>query len=77
MLRYVAVDTRNWLPGKKVLISPRWVSGVSCNHREVYVDLERAEIKTAPEWGPNAPLDREYEIRLDEHNVRTPYWVYR
>ena len=35
------------------------------------------EVKSAPEWDPDIPLDREYETRLHEHYGRTPYWVYR
>jgi hypothetical protein len=27
----MVVDTRNWLPGKKVLIAPRWIDRVSWN----------------------------------------------
>lgn len=76
-IRYAVVGTRNWLPGKKVLISPRWISEVSWNWREVYTDLERSEIKSAPEWDPDAPIDCEYEIRLHEHYGRPPYWTYR
>ncbi|QIN78368.1 PRC-barrel domain containing protein [Rubrobacter marinus] len=76
-IRYVVVDTRDWLPGKKVLISPRWTSSVSWPQKELYVDLTQDEIKGAPEWDPNAPLDREYETRLHEHYGRPPYWVYR
>ena len=72
----LGVDTRNWLPGKKVLVSPRWVSEVSWNRREVYTDLESSEIKSAPEWDPDAPIDHEYEIRLHEHYGRPPYWLY-
>jgi sporulation protein YlmC with PRC-barrel domain len=75
-IRYVVVDTRNWLPGRKVLVSPRWIPGVSWRRREVYVNLTRDEIKSAPEWDPDAPLDREYETRLYEHYGRPPYWVY-
>ncbi len=75
-IRYLGVDTRNWLPGKKVLVSPRWVSEVSWTRREVYTDLESSEIKSAPEWDPDAPIDYEYEIRLHEHYGRPPYWLY-
>ncbi len=77
VIRYVGVYTSNWLPGKKVLISPRWISEVSWNRREVYTDLESSEIKSAPEWDPDAPIDHEYEIRLHEHYGRPPYWLYR
>ncbi len=74
-IRYVAVDTRNWLPGKKVLTSPRWVSGISWTEGRIRVDLGRDEIRGAPEWDPLAPIDREYEARLHEHYGRTPYWA--
>ncbi len=76
-IRYVVVDSRSWLPGKKVLISPRWISEVNWLQKEVYADLTRDEIKSAPEWDPDVPLDREYETRLHEHYGRPPYWVYR
>ncbi len=76
-IRYVVVDTRNWLPGRKVLVSPRWISHLSWPQKEVYVDLTRDETKSAPEWDPDAPLDRQYEMRLHEHYGRPPYWVYR
>lgn len=76
-IRYVVVDTRDWLPGKKVLISPRWTSAVSWSEEEVCVDLTREQIQGAPEWDPKAPLDREYETRLHEHYGRPPYWVSR
>jgi hypothetical protein len=75
-IRYVTVDTRNWLPGKKVLVSPRWISGISWAVREVQVYLSKDEIKTAPEWDPNTLVDREYEMNLHTHYGRTPYWVH-
>ncbi len=76
-IRYIVVDTRNWLPGNKVLISVRWISGVSWPEMEVYVDLTQDEIKSAPQWDPDTPVDCEYETRLHEHYGRPPYWVYR
>jgi len=27
-VRFLVVDTRNWLPGKKVLLSPQWIERV-------------------------------------------------
>lgn len=76
VIRYVVVDTRNWLPGKKVLISPRWISDVSWADAEVHADLGSIEIKEAPAWVPGTPIDREYEIRLHSYYGRPPYWIY-
>jgi len=73
-IRYLLVATRNWWPGKKVLISPEWIKTVSWADSQVEVDLRRDEIKAAPEYDPSRPFDREYESRLIEHHNRRKYW---
>src|SRR3984957_14714541 len=35
-IRYIEVATRNWWPGKKVLVSPAWVDSVSWEDSTVY-----------------------------------------
>jgi sporulation protein YlmC with PRC-barrel domain len=74
-IRYLVIDTRNWWFGKKVLISPRWASGIRWAERTVDIDLSRQAIKSSPEWDPNALIDREYENRLHSYYGRPPYWV--
>ena len=73
-LRYMVVDTRNWWPGKKVLVSPDWIRTVSWEDSRVYVDLTREGIKSAPEFDPNVPVERTYEDRLYQHHQRRQYW---
>ena len=38
---YLIVDTQNWWPGKKVLISPKWIERVSWSESKVFVNLTR------------------------------------
>jgi hypothetical protein len=73
-LRYMAVDTGGWWPGKKVLIAPEWVAQVSWAESTVDVDLKRDTIKNGPEWDPDEPISREFEERLYGYYHRTPYW---
>jgi len=68
------VDTRNWLPGKKVLVSPGWIERVSWADRKVYVELTREIIKESPEYDPSAPVNRRYEERLYDYYGRPRYW---
>jgi len=75
-IRYVEVATRNWLPGKKVLVSPAWIERVSWMDSEVYVALSREAIKNAPDYLLSRPLTREYENRLYAHYGRPPYWLH-
>jgi sporulation protein YlmC with PRC-barrel domain len=61
IIRYLMVDTRNWLPGRKVLIAVEWVHQIKWADSKVYVDLFKEGIKTSPEFGMNTPIDRIYE----------------
>jgi len=73
-IRYLVVDTRNWLPGRKVLLSPSWIKDVSWNDSRVYVDLLRTDVENAPVYDPSVPLERPLETRLYEHYRRPTYW---
>jgi len=74
-IRYLVIDTQNWLPGKKVLISPQWIERISWDLSTVFVNLSRDEIKQAPEYSEEALLNRDYESGLYRHYNRQGYWV--
>lgn len=73
-VRYLVADTRNWWPGKQVLLSPQWIAWVSWSEARVYVDLDRETIRRAPEYSPATEVTRDYEQSLFEHYNREPYW---
>lgn len=73
-IRYIIVDTRNWLPGRKVLVSPEWIQRVSWEDSKVYVDLSKRHIEAAPEFDSSVPLGREHEELLYDHLGRPKYW---
>ena len=74
-IRYLVVDTHNWWPGKKVLLSPAWIENVSWSERKVFVNLSRDAIKQSPEYTDETLLTREYEAGLHRHYNRQTYWV--
>lgn len=74
VLRYMVVDTGNWLPGRKVLISTDWIDDITWRDSKVYVGLVQERIKNSPEYDPSLPLGREYESSLHDHYDRTEYW---
>jgi len=73
-VRYLVVDTRNWLPGRKVLIAPQWVERFDWADRTAALRLTRAEIEAAPEFDESAPVNRDYETRLYDFYGRPTYW---
>ena len=74
-IRYLEVATRNWWPGKKVLISPAWVENVSWDGSRLACAVTREIIQTAPEYFDGMPITREYENRLYFHYGMPPYWL--
>ena len=74
-IRYLIIDTRNWWPGKKVLISPQWIERVSWSESKVFVNLSRETIKQSPEYTEESLLTRDYETGLHRHYNRQGYWV--
>lgn len=74
-IRYLVVATKNWWPGKKVLISPKWIERVSWDTREVVIGLSRETIKGAPEYTDGSLLTRDYETGLHGYYNREGYWV--
>ena len=74
-IRYLVIDTRNWLPGKRVLVSPQWIDRVSWSASTVFVNLSRETIEHAPEYREDSLLTREVESGLHRHYNREGYWV--
>jgi hypothetical protein len=73
-LRYLVVDPHNILPGRKVLVAVRWIDRIDWSASKVHVDLTREQIKGAPEFETNAPVNRRYEERLYDYYGRPSYW---
>jgi hypothetical protein len=74
-IRYIVIDTRNWWPGKKILVSPQWIERVSWDEAKVFVNLSRETIKQSPEYKDSLLLNRDYESGLHLHYNRQGYWV--
>ncbi|MFA6598209.1 MAG: PRC-barrel domain-containing protein [Ignavibacteriaceae bacterium] len=66
-IRFMVVDTTNWLPGRKVLILPRWINRIDWGESKVYVNLTLESIKNSPEFDPSQPVDMIAERELFDH----------
>lgn len=67
---FLVVDTGNWLPGKKVLISPDWIIVVSWANSSVEVDVSREAVKNSAEYDPDQPIPENYGTDLYKHYRR-------
>ncbi|MBI4403959.1 MAG: PRC-barrel domain-containing protein [Deltaproteobacteria bacterium] len=74
VIRYFAVDTRRWLPGRKVLISPKSVTLI--HHPDhILVTLTSDEVRACPPLDEHKPISRQYELLLSQHYGWPEYWL--
>jgi hypothetical protein len=72
-IRYVVVDTKDWWPGTKVLISPRSVRAIDWSGRSIHLDVDRQKVKSGPPYDPSVTVDGAYdEAFLTYYGIR---WV--
>lgn len=60
-IRWVVVDTRNWIPGKLVVISPSWITEIKWARSQVSVRVAKEEVRNSPEYSPTMAVDEAYE----------------
>jgi hypothetical protein len=69
-IRYVVVDTRNWLPGKHLVIPPQWIKSVDWIERVVNAGVTRDIVEAAPEYHPDLGFSPAYAAELYRHYRR-------
>jgi sporulation protein YlmC with PRC-barrel domain len=74
LLRYLVIDARNLVPGKKMLVSPAWVRRVEWSGGVVDVDLTAGSLKDGPPFDASQIISREYEKKLYDHYAGDRYW---
>jgi len=75
MIRYLIVNTQNWLPGKKVLIPTQWIERISWEESKVFVHKTGETIRHSPEYTDQTLITRDHEIKLHRHYGREGYWA--
>jgi sporulation protein YlmC with PRC-barrel domain len=73
-IRYLVVNTGNWLSSRKVLISPHSVTQPLGSSRTIDVSLTRERVKSSPPLDTHRPVSRQHEREyLGYYGYRT-YW---
>lgn len=63
-IHYLVIDTKNWWPGKKVLISPHSARDINWANKTVSLNVDRERVKNSPEYDASTLVDRAYEDRF-------------
>lgn len=74
IIRYIIVKTRDWLPGKKVIISPMWLNIIDWDEKKIFIEMTRDQIEAAPEFNAEKDVNKEYENHIFDYYGREKYW---
>jgi hypothetical protein len=75
MIRYLMVDTGNWLPGRQVLLAPAVIGGIDSERQELVTGLTRQQVEASPDTATDKPVSRQEELALHAHYSWDPYWT--
>jgi hypothetical protein len=85
-IRWMEVETGNWLPGRRVLIHPSAIAPLALPPKpalpmmsfgqtlELTVNLTRAEVEAGPQARAGEPVTRDMESLLYDYYGWDPYW---
>jgi len=72
-VRYLVVDTGNWLPGRKVLIYPSALEVPDWEQKKIPVNLTKEKIQNSPDVDTDKPVSRQSVIGLHSYYGWVPY----
>jgi hypothetical protein len=73
-VRYLQIDTSNWIGGKTVLLATQWVQRIDPADGKIHVEVTKDRIENSPAFDPGTSIDRAFEERLHRHYGLPAYW---
>ena len=62
-LSYLVVDTRDWLPGKEVLVTPQHIRFISWKEHAVHLNLWQDSVKRCPKYY-GSPITHDLQVEM-------------
>ncbi len=66
-VRYLVVETGNWLFGRKILLSPVAVQSIGWDSKTIRVNLTTDQVKHSPDIDTDKPVSVQQEAELHKH----------
>ena len=66
-VRYIVVNTGNWLSGRQVLVSPFSVVKVDRENSKLHVDLTKSQVEKSPHIDTHHPVSRQMEAAHSDY----------
>lgn len=73
-IRYLVVNTGNWLTGKQVLLSPYALGTIDTDSKYIRVALTKQQIEESPSLDTDKPVSRQFELDYYAYYGWPMYW---
>lgn len=73
-VRYLVVDTGDWLNNRRVLLSPVSFDGIERDRKRLRLNVTRNQVKSTPEVDLTRPISRRYEATYYNYYGYPVYW---
>ena len=74
VVRYLIVETGNWLASRKVLISPMSIGQPDWDARVLPVAITKKQVKDSPDIDTDKPVSRQHEVEYLGYYGYPYYW---
>lgn len=74
-IRYLIVDTGEWLMGQLVLLRPGAIGSIDWSGRKMQATVTADAIRHSPAYAEHAELSRDYEAFLHDYYGWPHYWL--
>jgi uncharacterized protein YrrD len=75
-VRYLVVDTRAWLKGREVLISPLAVTHIDRDRQRLDLAVTQKQVDESPSIETDKPVSRMMEAHLNRYYGYPDYWTF-
>jgi hypothetical protein len=76
VVRYIIVDTRAWIRGREVLISPLAVSHLDPQRQRIDLSVTQKQVDESPSVDADKPVSRMMEAQLNRYYGYPDYWTF-
>ncbi|MEP6790335.1 MAG: PRC-barrel domain-containing protein [Ramlibacter sp.] len=73
-VRFLVVETGEWLGGRKVLIPPQAIHGLDWDAKSLSTSLTRAKVEASPQVDTTKPVSRQHEAQQFGFYGYPHYW---
>ena len=74
-VRYLVLQTGNWLMGRQVLLVPAAINKIDDNNKRIHVDISCEQIEKSPPVDSQQPVSQHYQQQYYSYYGWEPYWT--